>query len=255
MSDIAAVILAAGKGKRMNSRNVNKVTLPLGGKPMIVHTVDTLKKVGIKTVVIVVGFAKNSIIELFSKEELFPKGNIRFCDQRKRLGTAHAVSWAIKKIPNKIKNILVLQGDDSALYKVDTIRELIEMHLESGSPFTFLTIEMEDPKGLGRVIRGKEGKVIAIVEDKDATEDIRKIKEVNPACYVFKIDFLRKYLPKIKESPITGEYYLTSLIDLGIKNNESMETLQAGLFAWRGVNTKEELEEAENIFLKIKGKI
>lgn len=249
MSDFAAVVLAAGKGKRMNSKNVNKVTLPLGGRPMIVHTVETLEKLGVKTIIVVVGFAKNSIIELF------PKGRVKFCDQKKRLGTAHAVSCALKKIPNKVKNILVLYGDDSALYKVDTIKQLIDRHLESGSSFTLLTIEMEDPKGLGRIIRGKEGKVLAIVEEKDATEDILKIKEVNPACYVFKTDYLRKYLPKVKKSPITGEYYLTSLIDMGIKNNENIETLQAGLFVWRGVNTKEELEEAENIFLKIKGKI
>ncbi len=244
--NFAAVILAAGKGKRMNSKTVNKVTLSIGGKPMILHTVETLERIGIKTIIIVVGFAKNSIIELF------PKGKVEFCEQKKRLGTAHAVSCAMKKIPKKVKNILVLYGDDSALYKTDTIRQLIERHKESGSSFTFLTIEIEDPKGLGRVIREKEGKVLAIVEEKDATKDVQKIKEVNPACYVFKTEFLKKYLPKIKKSPVTGEYYLTSLIDLGIKNNENIETLQAGLFAWRGVNTKEELQEAENIFLRIK---
>lgn len=243
--NLGSIILAAGKGKRMNSKTVNKVALPLGGKPMIVHTVNILKEIQIKTIVIVVGFAKQSIISLF------PGKQIKFCDQKKRLGTAHAVQCALKDIPSKVKNVLVLQGDDSALYKIDTIRELIKKHLKSGAVFTFLTIEMENPKGLGRVIRGKEGKVLAIVEEKDAPKDILKIKEVNPACYIFKIDFLKKYLPRIKKSPITGEYYLTSLIDIGIKNNEQIETLQAGLFAWRGVNTKEELQEAENIFLKI----
>lgn len=245
----AAIILAAGKGKRMNSKNINKVALPLGGKPMILYTVEILEKLGIKTIIIVVGFAKNSVMDLF------PKGKVKFCEQKKRLGTAHAVYCGMKKVPSGTKNILVLQGDDSALYKVGTIKQLIEKHLESDASFTFLTIEMEDPKGLGRVIRGKEGKVLAIVEEKDATEGARKIKEINPACYVFKTDFLKKYLPKIKRSPVTGEYYLTSLIDMGIKNNENLDTLQAGLFAWRGVNTKEELEVAENIFLKIKGKL
>lgn len=249
MNDLAAIILAAGKGKRMNSKTVNKVALPLGGKPMILRTYETLEKLGIKNIVIVVGFAKESVINLFKNK------NVEFCDQKKRLGTAHAVSCAMKKIKSGTKNILVLNGDDSAMYKLDTIKQLIDKHLETGAPFTFLTIEMEDPIGLGRVIRGKEGKVLAIVEHKDATEDILKIKEINPACYVFKTDFLKKYLPKIKKSPVTGEYYLTSLIELGIKNNEDIETLQAGLFAWRGVNTKEELEEAENIYLRIKGKV
>lgn len=249
MNDLATIILAAGKGKRMNSRTINKVALPLGGRPMILHTFEILEKLEIKAVVVVVGFAKQSVIDLF------PNKKVNFCEQKKRLGTAHAVSCAIKKMSPRIKDILVLHGDDSALYKIDTIKQLIDKHRESDAAFTFLTIEMEDPKGLGRIVRGKEGKVIAIVEDKDATEDILKIKEVNPACYVFKTDFLKKYLPKVKKSPVTGEYYLTSLIDMGIKNNERIETLQAGLFAWRGVNTKEELEEAENIFLKIKGKI
>lgn len=245
--DFAAIILAAGKGKRMNSKTINKVALPLGGRPMILHTFDILEKLGVKTIVVVVGFAKNSV------KNLFPKKRVKFCEQRKRLGTAHAVSCAMQKIPCGVKNIIVLHGDDSALYKTETIRQLIQKHIESDAVFTFLTIEMEDPKGLGRVIRGKEGKVLAIVEEKDATQDIIQIKEVNPACYIFKTSFLKKYLPKIKKSSATKEYYLTSLIDMGIKNNENIETLQVGLFAWRGVNTKEELEEAENIFLKIKG--
>ena len=245
-SDFAAIILAAGKGKRMNSKTVNKVALPLGNKPMILHTCDILEKLGIKPIIIVVGFAKDSVMHLFRGT------NVVFAEQKKRLGTAHAVSCALKKLPKEVLNVLVLHGDDSALYKADTIRQLIEKHLSINAAFTLLTIEMENPKGLARVIRGKKGKILAIVEEKDATEDIRKIKEINPACYVFKVEFLNKYLPKIQKSPVTGEYYLTSLIDVGIKNGEKIETLQAGSFAWRGVNTKEELSEAEKLFLNIK---
>ena len=244
-SDLAAIILAAGKGKRMKSRTINKVALSLGDKPMILHTFNTIDRIGIKTVLVVVGFAKKSVMEIFKGKKII------FCDQKKRLGTAHAVSCAMKKLPHTMKNVLVLNGDDSALYKEATIRKLINKHLKSNAAFTFLTIEMENPAGLGRVIRGKRGKVMAIVEEKDATEDILKINEINPACYVFKTEFLKKYLKLIEKSKVTGEYYLTSLIDIGIKHNEKIETLQAGAFAWRGVNTKEELLEAENIFLKI----
>ncbi len=246
MKNFAAIILAAGKGKRMNSKTVNKVALLLADRPMVVRTFEILEKLGIKTVLIVVGFAKESVKNLFIQKK------VTFSEQKKRLGTAHAVSTAMKQIPVGIKNVLVLNGDDSAMYKTDTVRELIKKHLETKSSFTFLTIEMENPAGLGRVIRGKQGKVLAVVEEKDATEDILKIKEINPACYLFKIEFLKKHLPLIKKSSVTGEYYLTSLIVIGIRNNEKIETLQAGLFAWRGVNTKEELSEAENIFLKIK---
>lgn len=245
MSNLAAIILAAGKGKRMKSKAVNKVALNLGQLPMILHTYGILEKLKIMTVVIVVGFAKDSVINLFKGK------SVLFALQAKRLGTAHAVSCGLKKLPESAENILVLNGDDSAMYKVDTIKDLIKKHMETNAAFTLLTIEMENPAGLGRVIRGKQGAVLAIVEEKDATEDIKKIREINPACYIFKRSFLKKYLKHIKRSSVTGEYYLTGLIDVGIKNNEKIETLQAGLFAWRGVNTKEELAEAEKIFLKI----
>lgn len=245
MNNLAAIILGAGKGKRMNSKTVNKVALTLANKPMIVRTVEILENLDIEKILIVVGFAKKSVMDLFKNKKVI------FCEQRKRLGTAHAVACAMKKIPEGVKDVLVLNGDDSALYKVATIKKLISKHLKSNAAFTFLTIEMENPVGLGRVIRGKKGRVLAIVEEKDATEDTLKIKEINPGCYIFKVSFLKKYLKLIEKSKVTGEYYITNLIDMGIKHNEKIETLQAGSFAWRGVNTKEELQEAESIFLKI----
>lgn len=245
MNNLASIILAAGKGKRMNSKTINKVVLLLGKHPMILHTYNILERLGVGTVIIVVGFARESVMKLFKAKKVI------FAIQSKRLGTAHAVSIAMEKLPKDIENVLVLNGDDSAMYKVDTINDLIKKHVETNAAFTFLTIEMENPAGLGRIIRGKKGAVLAIVEEKDATEDSLKIKEVNPACYIFKRSFLEKYIKMIKKSSVTGEYYLTSLIDMGIKHKEKIETLQAGLFAWRGVNTKEELLEAEKIFLKI----
>lgn len=245
MNNLASIILAAGKGKRMNSKTVNKVALLLGQRPMIMHTYNILEKLGIQTVIIVVGFAKQSVMKIFEEKKVI------FATQSKRLGTAHAVSVAMKKLPKSIENVLVLNGDDSAMYKVDTINDLIKKHEETNAAFTFLTIEMESPYGLGRIIRGKKGAVLAIVEEKDATKEVLEIKEINPACYLFKRSFLDKYMKLIKKSGVTGEYYLTSLIDIGIKHKEKIETLQAGLFAWRGVNTKEELEEAEKIFLKV----
>ncbi len=246
MNNIAAIILAAGKGKRMNSKTVNKVALPLAQKPMIVHTSNILMKLGIKTIIIVVGFAKDSVMSLFKGKKVI------FAEQKKRLGTAHAVQSAMKKLPANIENVLVLNGDDSALYSPEIIKKVINKHIVSGASFTFLTIEIENPAGLGRVVRDQNGNILKIVEDKDATEEILKIKEINPACYVFKVEFLKKYFPKIKKSSVTGEYYIVSFVDVGIKHNEKIETFRAGHFVWRGVNTKEELQEAEKIFFKIK---
>lgn len=233
--------MAAGKGKRMNSKTVNKVMLLLGGKPMILHTVELLEKLGIKRIIVVVGFKKDSVIKLLN-------GRVIFSQQKKRLGTAHAAYCGMKKMSEDSENVIVLNGDDSAFYKPQALQELLEKHFKSKADFTFLTIEMKNPQGLGRIVRDENGKLVSVVEEKDATPNILKINEINPACYVFKVEFLKKYLSKVKKSSKTGEYYLTSLIDLGIKHKKKIETLQAGHFVWRGVNTKEELHEAEKMW-------
>jgi bifunctional UDP-N-acetylglucosamine pyrophosphorylase/glucosamine-1-phosphate N-acetyltransferase len=242
---LGAIILAAGKGKRMNSKRLNKVVLHLADKPMILHTFDLLKAVSINLIVVVVGFAKESVMKLLGE-------NVLYAEQKKRLGTAHAVSVALKKLPIDIKHVLVLNGDDSAFYNKTTLKKLIQWHFKSDSAFTLLTIEKDNPEGLGRIIRDSYGKVIAIVEEKDATVAQRKIKEINPACYLFKVDFLKRYIKKVKKSSVTNEYYLTDLIRLGVLNKEKIESHRMGSFTWRGVNTEDELSEAENLFNSLK---
>ena len=243
--NFGAIILAAGKGKRMNSKSVNKVALPLADKPMIVHTVGLLEKVGIKEIVVVVGFAKKSVMNVLGSKVIF-------AEQKKRLGTAHAVECALKKMPTDVEDVLVVNGDDSAFYSEKIITELMKSHLSSNSAFTFLTIEKDNPFGLGRIVRDSKNELIAIVEEKNATESQKTIKEVNPGCYIFRISYLKKYINKVKKNELTGEYYLTDLVDLGIKNNEKIETLRGGSIAWRGVNTKDELQEAEKLFQQVK---
>lgn len=243
-TDFGAIILAAGKGKRMEAKKINKVAMHLADKPMILHTLNLLESSGVKKIVVVVGFAKDSVIKAVD-------GRAIFAEQRKRLGTAHAVSCGLTKLPKEIKDVIVLNGDDSAFYSKAIIKNLIDKHFREKASITFLTIEKNNPYGLGRVVRDRGGKVVAIVEEKDATNKERLIKEVNPACYIFNVGFLRKYLPKVAKSPVTGEYYLTSIIDIGIKNKERIETLRAGELVWRGVNTKEELVEAEKLIHKL----
>lgn len=241
---VAGIILAAGQGKRMQSTSKNKVVLPISGKPMIKHAVDLLDSIGAKPIVIVVGFAQESVKELFRDK------NIVFAEQKERLGTANAVQTAIKKLPKNVTDVLILQGDDSAFYKSKTVMGLIEEHKSANAGFTFMTIEVDDPSGLGRIVRNSSGKLVGIVEEKDATEAQRKNKEINPACYVASVLFLKKYLTKVEPSPITGEFYLTSLIDIGLKNEEKIEVFKAGRIPWRGVNTVDELEEAERLYIK-----
>ncbi len=242
---LGAIILAAGKGTRMKSGKTNKVALPLADKPLILHAIHLLEKMKFGQIVVVVGFAKASV------KSVLKDSKVVFAEQPRRFGTAHAVKSALPDLNSSIADVLIIQGDDSHFYKEDTISRLVDAHYKSNASVSFLTIKAENPFGLGRIVRSKEGKVVAIVEEKDATEKIRKIKEVNPACYMFKSDFLKKFLRDVPKSPITGEYYLTSLIDIAIKHGEIIETLNVGKMPWRGVNTKEELREAEKMYLSL----
>lgn len=245
-NSIAVMVLAAGKGKRMNATDINKVVLPLGEKPMILHTVELLEGVGFKAIILVVGFAQESI-----RKVLLGK-NVIFAEQKEQLGTADAVSSGLQHLPSGITDVLVIQGDDSAMYTKELLEKLVSQHQVSGSAVTFLTVKLENPSGLGRIVRDENKKLRSIVEEKDATEEERKIREVNPACYVFSLEFLKKYLPQVQKSPATGEYYLTSLIDTALQNGEKIETMEEDNVLWRGINTPAELEEAQKIYSTIK---
>lgn len=243
---LGAIILAAGRGKRMNAvSDTNKVALALVNKPIILHIVHFMRDVLIQTVVVVVGHAKESVMEVLKDEQIL------FAEQTEQLGTGHAVQVALSSLPAVVTDVFVVYGDDALFYtnqNLPIMKRLFNEHLASSNAFTFLTIELDDPTGLGRIVRNQDGKLRAIVEEKDATEEEKRITEINPGCFVFRADFLREYLPKVEKSPATGEYYLTSLIDLAIKNNEHVEAVRGGKLLWRGVNTPEELEVASQLY-------
>ncbi|MCL5432959.1 MAG: NTP transferase domain-containing protein [Patescibacteria group bacterium] len=241
MNKIGAIILAAGKGKRMNSKTSNKVTLPLHGKPIISYAVDLLIRLKISPVIVVVGFAKKSVMDALKTRDVV------FAEQKKRLGTGHAVLCGFKKFSKNITDVIIFYGDDSFFYRENVVNKLIDTHLASKTSITFLTIEKPEPFGLGRVVRDKKDHVIKIVEEKDATEKEKKLTEINPALYIFKAEFLRKYLHKIPKGKISKEYYLTDLVDIAIQNREKIKAVRGGNIPWRGVNTKEELEEAKRL--------
>lgn len=243
MSRIAGIILAAGKGKRFKLKNINKVVLPIAGRPMITYAVELLKRLNIKLIIIVVGFAGESVKEVLRQEAVI------FAQQKKYLGTAHALSCGLEKIPKDIKHVVVLNGDDALFLTSEIVNSLIAIHIEENASLTLLTIELLDPIGIGRVIRDAKGNVASIVEEKDATPRQRTIKEVNGLGYVFTVRFLKKYLKPIRRSKVTGEYYLTSLIEVAVKNKEKVADFSAGKIPWRGINTKEDLEEAERLLL------
>jgi len=243
-----AIILAAGRGKRMQLDGVNKVTTLLGDKAIILRIVHFFKSIDIAKIVVVVGHHKESVMDSLRNEDVI------FAEQKEILGSGHAVMTALPSLPTDITDVLVVYGDDAVLYankNTEIIKQLFKLHESTDNALSFLTITVDNPFGLGRVVRDASGKILSIAEEKDATLDEKKIHEINPGCFVFSVAFLKKYLPLVEKSPVTGEFYLTSLIDLAIKNNESVDTLRAGKLLWRGVNTKEELLEAEKLLLAL----
>lgn len=242
---IAAIILAAGKGVRMRANGVNKVALPLVGKPMIRYATDLCEKSGIDKIIIVVGFAKNSIQKILG-------GRYIYAEQKSQLGTADAVSVGLKYLPKDFKDVLVFYADHCAFYKPKQISELVNLHRKTKSPLTFITVKSDDPFGYGRILRDSSGEVLGIVEEKNASPKEKKIKEINPGLYCFRRDFLKKYLPKVRKNKISGEYYLTDLVEIGILHREKIKTLQVkDTNCALGVNTQEECQKAEQLIRRL----
>lgn len=244
-TSLAAIILAAGKGTRFKSMLVNKVVLPFGGKPMIVHAVDFVKKLHITPIFIVVGFAKESVIAALKEKKVV------FVEQKQQLGTGDAVRTALSHVPAEVTHVLVIQGDDALFYRDENkkiVGKLIATHLLSKEAITFLTVELKNPQGMGRIVRDEVGNVVAIVEQHEATEQELGIIEVNTACYMFRVDFLKRYLPKLEKNNVTGEYQFTDLVRIARDAGETVEAVAGGSIPWRGVNTKDELLEAELLF-------
>lgn len=238
MKNVTAIILAAGKGTRMNSTVNNKVALPVKGQPMLVRTLDILKKVGIEKTIVVVGFAKESVISLLDEK-------VMIVEQEDRLGTAHAVKIALPKIPSDSDCILILYGDDAFLHAPDTYQELYKVHKNENSIVTFITMELEIPTGYGRILRDNNGNIIGIVEEKNATDEQKRIKEVNLGCYLIDKKYLIDNIDKIKKNNLTGEYYITDLIDLVAGQKGKISAFKSKNPNWRGINTPEDLEHVE----------
>lgn len=238
--NLTVIILAGGKGKRMNAKVRNKVTYEVAGKPIITRILEKLNAANLKDIIVVVGHAKNSVTSLLPQ-------TVKIATQTRRLGTGHATKSAINKIPANAQNVLVLYGDDAFWYNPQNFEDLVNLHTTSNADVTFCTTNVENPTGLGRILRDTKAQVIGIVEEKNATEKQRQIKEINLGGFMFKKDFLTKNIGKLPKNELTGEYYLTDMIDAAVKQNRKIETLNLKNFTWRGINTPDELKAAEQL--------
>lgn len=235
--NVSAVILAAGKGTRMKSTKP-KVIHEICGRPMIAYTLENLRRAKVGEIVAVVSFKKNLVIGKI-------KGDVKIAIQKNpKGGTADAAKVGYDLISKQSNTLLVINGDDSAFYTPETIDKILSIHKERERKLTFVSLIKDNPTGLGRVIRGENGLITKIVEEKDATESEKQIKEVNDGLYVFDRKWFDENINKIKKSP-QGEYYLVDLVKIAIDQNDRMATYTLpNDDEWQGVNTIEQLTEA-----------
>lgn len=237
-----SVILAAGMGTRMKSK-MPKVLHKVCGKPLSKWVIDASKAAGADKVCAVVGHKAETVKEVL--------GDVcEFALQAEQKGTGHAVMQAIDVIKNSKDEVVILNGD-TPLITAETINKAIEYHKNNGNQATVITAILDDATGYGRIVRDNDGSVLKIVEQKDASEEEKKINEVNSGMYVFDAQSLVYALDKITPNNAQGEYYLTDTLEIllsagkkiggyAISDNDEI----------RGINDRVQLNEAEKIMQK-----
>ena len=237
--NIHSIILAAGKGTRMNT-NLPKVMQPLGGHTLISHVIKTAQK-NSKKITVVVGHQK----DLLKEHIINIDPQIQTADQNDQLGTAHAVKTAEDMIKQD-ERVLVLYGD-VPLISSKTIKALIN----SGQECTLLSMKLKEPTGYGRIITDEQNLALRIVEQKDASEDERKIQEVFTGILLIDGSLLKSSLNKINNQNAANEYYLTDLVEILSEKGVRINCIQADPDEVLGANNKLELHELESILRKM----
>lgn len=240
--NIAAVVLAAGKGKRMKTETP-KVLHKVAGEPMITHVLRAAASVSAEPVIVVVGHNGEQI-----EDHLNSNGHqVITAWQEKLLGTGDAVRSALPHIPDETEHVLVLCGD-APLIKHATLRHLIDSHLERKPAITMLTAVFDNPQGYGRVIRDRDGFVQQIVEEVDATKEQKKIKEINSGTYIFDFKVLKEGLENLESKNNQNEFYLTDVIKYAVSRGYRVDAIKTDdPQEILGVNSRKELAMANRI--------
>ncbi len=240
------VILAAGKGKRMGCVDTPKVMLPFLGKPIVEYVVKAAKESGVdEKPILVVGFCGQKVKDYFGDACLY-------AEQTEQKGTGHAVLSAEKTV-GAAENILVLNGDHP-LTSAEMIKKLAALHNDSGAMLTFLTAIIPDFEGwrkifegFGRVLRNEKGELLKIIERKDVSKMEPKNVEFNPNFFCFKAEWLWPHLSLLKNKNAQGEYYITDLLEMAIKEKVKIAHGSISPEECVGVNTPEQLELAQSL--------
>ncbi|KJJ98656.1 bifunctional N-acetylglucosamine-1-phosphate uridyltransferase/glucosamine-1-phosphate acetyltransferase [Pseudomonas sp. 21] len=231
------VILAAGQGTRMRSA-LPKVLHPVAGKPMLAHVIDTARGLGPSRIHVVIGHGADLVRERLQADDL------NFVIQERQLGTGHAVAQAAPFL--SADNALILYGD-VPLIEQPTLERL--MAQATPEQLALLTVELDDPTGYGRIIRGADGEVQAIVEQKDATPEQRTIREGNTGILAAPRERLLGWLSRLSNSNAQGEYYLTDVIAMAVGDGLRVATAQPQVaMETQGANDRLQLSELERFF-------
>jgi bifunctional UDP-N-acetylglucosamine pyrophosphorylase/glucosamine-1-phosphate N-acetyltransferase len=237
------LVMAAGLGTRMRSKRA-KVLHELGGRPLIAHVVRAAQSLDPQKIIVVVGHQAEEV----EKATVAEVGELAaFALQAQQRGTGDAVESARSLLENSDSLLLLLSGD-VPLIRAETLRKLIEHHRATGAACTILGVRLENPTGYGRILRDDEGHFQKIVEQKDATEDERKVREINSGIYCFETTDLFEALKRVEPKNQQGEYYLTDVAEIILGTGRKVEVFtHTDARELSGINTRAELAEFENL--------
>jgi bifunctional UDP-N-acetylglucosamine pyrophosphorylase/glucosamine-1-phosphate N-acetyltransferase len=236
-----AVILAAGRGTRMKSARA-KVLHQALGLPLLEHVLRAVQALHIEPITVVVGHQGDTV------EAAFADRGLRFVRQDSPLGTGHALQVAKDAVAANGDGTLLVVNGDLPLLRPETLASLLKVHQASRAAATLLTVDLEDPGSYGRVLRGTDGQVRAIVEARDASEAERQVHEINAGIYAFEVPTLLPLLAGLQPQNAQGEYYLTDVIGLLRSTGRSVHALKAAdPLEALGVNTFQELAEVTRV--------
>ncbi len=235
---ISVIILAAGLGKRMRSPKA-KVLHEILGRPMLSYVIDAAREIAGSSVIVVVGNQAEAVRRAVSGEA------VRYATQERQLGTGHAVLCALPQLPDDCEQVVVLCGD-TPLLTAPTLKGLVYDHLAARRDATLLAVELDDPRGYGRLLLDDHHQVCGIVEEADASAGQRAIRLINTGIYCVTRQFLSEALPNVTPDNAQGEFYLTDIIRIGYESGRNIGvSYGAAPREILGVNTPEDLTRVE----------
>jgi bifunctional UDP-N-acetylglucosamine pyrophosphorylase/glucosamine-1-phosphate N-acetyltransferase len=240
---ITAVVLAAGMGTRMKS-DLPKVLCPVLGRPMIEYVLDALETAGVQRVICVIGYRADDV-----RQALASRKNLEFVLQTERLGTGHAVKMARENLQG-VQGPVVIVAGDSPMLQSKSVQKLLASFAQEQPACLLGTLHKENPQGLGRIVRDSRGEFEKIVEEKDATDEQRRITEVNMSTYVFSAPELLHALDLLKNENRQREYYLTDCPAILLSEGKRVAALPVlDPCEALSINTPEELSAVEQALL------